>query len=99
MSLFVVQHKHDAASCPARDPSMGAMLLQHLSAANAKAFAVTIRGEAVLEGAHTLYIIAEAPDRDAMNRFMQPFAQAGSVEIWSAATCEAVVDRGGCDAA
>ncbi len=76
---------------------MGAMLLQHLSAANAKSFGVTVRGEAVLEGAHTLYVIAEAPDRDTLGRYMQPFAQAGSVDIWPATTCEAVVERGGCD--
>ena len=99
MSLFVVQHKHDAATCPAHDPNMGAMLLRHLSAANAQTFGVTIQGEAVLENAHTLYVIAEAADRDALARYMQPFAQAGSVEIWPAASCEAVVERGGCDAA
>ena len=31
MSLFVVQHKHDAEVCPARHPQMGLMLLQHIA--------------------------------------------------------------------
>jgi hypothetical protein len=97
MSLFVVQHTHAAATCPARDPKMGAMLLQHLSSGNATTFGVTIRGEAVVEGAHTLYLIAEATDRGVLDRYMQPFAQAGSVQIWPATTCEAVVERGSCD--
>jgi hypothetical protein len=97
MSLFVILHKHIAETCPARDPKMGSMLLEHLSSANAKTFGVTIRGDAVVEGAHTLYVIAEAADEDSLNRYMQPFAQAGSVEIWPATTCEAVVERGGCD--
>jgi hypothetical protein len=97
MSLFVIQHKHSADTCPARDPKMGSMLLEHLSPANAKTFGVTIRGDAVVEGAHTLYVIADATDQDSLNRYMQPFAQAGSVEIWPASTCEAVVERGGCD--
>lgn len=97
MSLFVVQHKHDAETCPARDPKMGGMLLEHLGTANAQRSGVSIRAEAVVEGAHTLYLIAAAPDRDAVSRFMQPFAQAGSVDIWPATTCEAVVERGGCE--
>jgi hypothetical protein len=97
MSLFVIQHKHTAATCPARDPKMGSMLLEHLSPANAKTFGVTIRGDAVVEGGHTLYVIADATDQDSLHRYMQPFAQAGSVEIWPASTCEAVVERGGCD--
>ena len=97
MSLFIVQHKHDAQTCPARDPKMGAMLLQHLSPANAKANGVSIEGEAVVEGGHTLYMIAEADDQAALSRFMQPFAMAGSVEIWPANSCEAVVERGGCE--
>ena len=76
---------------------MGAMLLQHLSKDNAKTLGVTIQGDAVVEGEHTLYIIAEATDRDTLTQYMQPFAQAGSVDIWPATSCEIVVERGGCD--
>jgi len=39
----------------------------------------------------------DARSRDDLERFMQPFAQAGTVEIMPATTCEAVVERGGCD--
>ena len=98
MSLFVVQHQHPAERCPARDPNMGAMLLRHLSAANAQQNGVTIHGEAVVDNAHTLYMIVDAPDRTTVERFMGPFAQAGTVEILGASPCEAVVDRRGCDA-
>ncbi len=98
MSLFVVQHRHEATRCPARNPQMAAQLLQHLSAANARQHGLTIHGEAVVNNAHTMYLIVDAPDRDSVGRFMQPFAQAGSVEILDASPCEAVVSRGGCDA-
>lgn len=97
MSLFVVQHQHVAERCPARDPKMGAMLLQHLSPANARQSGLTIRGEAVVNNAHTLYMIVDAPDRATVERFMGPFAQAGTVEILAASPCEAVVGRRGCD--
>ena len=36
MALFVVRHQHDAGDCPAKDPSMGAMLLNHLSRPNVR---------------------------------------------------------------
>jgi hypothetical protein len=99
MSLFVVRHQHAEERCPARDPQMGAMLLQHIAPENARSFGLNIHGEAVVDGAHTLYLIVDAPERGAVERFMQPFAQAGSVEILPASPCEAVVQRQGCDAA
>ena len=99
MGLFVVRHQHAAELCPARDPQMGAMLLRHIAPENARSFGLTIHGEAVVDGAHTLYMILDAPEQGAVERFMQPFAQAGSVDIMPASPCEAVVQRQGCDAA
>jgi hypothetical protein len=98
MSLFVARHQHAAERCPAADPQMGAMLLQHISAQNAAAHGITIQGEAVVNNAHTMYMILEAPDRERVEQFMAPFAQVGSVEVLPASTCEAVVGRGGCSA-
>lgn len=99
MSLFVVQHRHEADRCPARDPRMARMLLNHLSPQNTKGYGLTIRAEAVVQNAHTLFMIVDGPDRESVNRYMQPFAQAGTVEVLSASPCEVVVSRGGCDAA
>lgn len=99
MALFVVQHRHAADRCPARDPKMGSMLLQHISAGNAREHRLTIRAEAVVNNAHALYMIVEAADHQSVEHFMQPFAQAGSVEVLPASTCEAVVGRQGCSAA
>jgi hypothetical protein len=96
MGLFVVHHRHEASRCPARDPLVAQMLLKHLS--SAKNFGLMIHGEAVVNGAHTLYMIVNAPEQDNVSRFMQPFAQAGTVEIFPASPCESVVTRGGCDA-
>jgi len=96
MSLFVVRHQHDADRCPARDPAMGAMLLQHLSARNASKYGIEIHGEAVLDGQHTLFLILDSTDPDQVRRFMEPFQNAGPVEISPASECEAVVARAGC---
>jgi uncharacterized protein DUF3303 len=96
MSLFVVEHRHDPDRCPAQNPQMAPMLLRHLSEDNAKAQGVAIHGEAVVDNAHQLVLILDAPDKETVDRFMQPFAQAGSVEILPASPCEAVVGRGSC---
>lgn len=98
MSLYVARHQHPADQCPAKDPAMGRMLLDHLAAATATASGITIHGEAVLDGQHTLYLIAETDDQQRLEAFLQPFAMVGSVEIWPASHCAAIVERGGCDA-
>ncbi len=96
MSLFVAQHVHTAETCPAGDPEMGQMLLKILADQNAANYGVTIKSEAVLDGKHTLYLIAEAEDEAKLNEFMAPFAQMGTVEVWPASVCERVVERGKC---
>lgn len=96
MPLFVAVHQHAPERCPAGDPGMGSMLLSHLSAANAAKYGVSIQAEAVANDKHTLYLIAEAGDQEQLNRFLAPFAQAGSVELLPASACEVVIDRGGC---
>jgi DMSO/TMAO reductase YedYZ molybdopterin-dependent catalytic subunit len=98
MALFVVRHEHSAERCPASDPDMGAMLLNYLSRPNVAAQGVEIRGEAVVQGEHTLYMIVEATDGDRVRAFMQPFALAGSVDVYPASTCAGVVASGGCAA-
>jgi hypothetical protein len=96
MSLYFVRHQHQEDTCPAKDPEMGAMLLSHLSPMNARKFGIDLQGDAVLDGQHTLVLIMEAQDKTQIENFMQPFKQAGSVEIWPASTCETVVERAGC---
>lgn len=96
MSLYFVSHKHTPETCPAKDPAMGQMLLDHLSRLNARKFGIDLQGEAVLDGKHTLNLIMEARDQASVEKFMQPFAQAGTVEISAASSCEAVVAREGC---
>src|SRR5439155_17708750 len=80
MALFVVQHEHAAESCPASDPQMGAMLLNHLSRPNVRRHGIEILGEAVIDAEHSLYMIVEASDRGLVDEFMKPFAMVGTVD-------------------
>jgi DMSO/TMAO reductase YedYZ molybdopterin-dependent catalytic subunit len=99
MALFIVRHQHMAERCPAIDPYMGATLLNYLSRPNVRKHGITIQGEAVLRGEHTLYMIVESNDEAGVREFMRPFALAGEVDVYPAATCAGVVSNGGCGAA
>jgi uncharacterized protein with GYD domain len=72
------------------------MLLQHLSKDNAAKYGISIHGEAVIDGQHTLYMILDASDSEKINEFLAPFAQAGTVEVLAANPCAAVVGRASC---
>jgi hypothetical protein len=96
MSLFVVEHQHAAETCPAGDPQVAPMLLQILSDGNASQQGVNIHGSAVIDGAHRLVLIVDAPDAQTVQSFMAPFALAGAVKVEPANSCEKVVERAGC---
>ena len=96
MALFIVRHQHEAERCPAADPEMGALLLNHLSRSSMSEQGVEVQGEAIVEGTHTLYMIIESSDEDRVRSFMAPFATAGSVEVYSASTYAGAVSSGGC---
>jgi hypothetical protein len=94
MALFVVQHRHEAAVCPAGNAEVAPQLLKLL--ASAPQAGITILAEAVVDGAHELDLIVNAPEAAAVERFMGPFAQMGSVSVRPASLCETVVERGAC---
>ena len=79
MARFIVRHQHDAERCPAADPDTGAKLLNYLSRPSVAQHGIEIHGEAVVRGEHTLFMIVESNDEERVRRFMQPFAEAGSV--------------------
>ncbi|MCS6908583.1 MAG: DUF3303 family protein [Anaerolineales bacterium] len=96
MTLYFVRHQHAPDQCPAKDPQMGSMLLQHLSSEQANRFGIHVHGDAVLDGAHTLVLILEADSQAKVEEYLQPFKQVGLVEVFPASPCERVIERRGC---
>src|SRR5438874_9579393 len=97
MPLFVAQHQHPAATCPAA-LAAGALLQTHVSAATAARYGLAIQAEAVLDEAHELILVVEAAEQAQVERFMAVFARFGSVQVWPASSSEEAVSRGGCTA-
>ncbi|MCI4339161.1 MAG: DUF3303 domain-containing protein [Thermoplasmata archaeon] len=96
MALFVAEHRHPADRCPAGNPQMAPFLLQILSDENASKAGLKLHGDAVAKGQHHLFVIIEGPSETAVRQYLGPFAQAGSLDVIPASTCEEVVDRGAC---
>jgi hypothetical protein len=96
MPLYYVKHQHSAETCPAKDPIMGSILLSHINPVNARKYGVELHGDAVLDGQHTFILIVDAKEKEQVENFMNPFSQAGPVEIHPASSCETVVERAGC---
>ena len=72
--------------------------MNHLSRPNVRQHGVEIRGEAVVQGEHTMYLIVDAGDEAQLRGFLEPFASAGSLDVYPASTCARVVASGGCNA-
>jgi hypothetical protein len=98
MPLFVAQHRHPPEACPAAGAT-GPLLLQHVSAANAARYGVSIQAEAILVGEHRLLLVLEAANHEHVERFMAFFERFGSVEILPALSSESAITHGACCAA
>ncbi len=94
MPLFVAEHVHPADRCPARNPQMAQGLLAIIHGAGQAG--ITIHGDAVTSHLHHLYLIADAPNEEAVRTYFAPFGQMGSLTVSPASHCEEVVARGAC---
>jgi hypothetical protein len=71
------------------------MLAQHVSGPSAEQFGLSLRGEAVVDGAHELFLILEG-EGETIDQFMAPFGQFGTVDVLPSSRCEQVVARARC---
>lgn len=96
MPLFVVEHTHTAAGCPAQNPQVAPALLQIVAPANAAKAGLTLHGDAVADGGHHLFLILDGPNQDVVRAYFAPFGQLGTLRVTPASHCEQVVARGSC---
>ncbi len=96
MTLYLAEHTHPGAQCPANNPPMAAGLLQIVNVENARRHGITIHGDAVADGQHHLYLIVEGRGEKEVREYFAPFAQLGTLKVTAASHCEQVVGRGHC---
>ena len=96
MSLYFVEHTHTAETCPTQKPDMMRMLGDHVTHATADKFGIRILSDIVFPGEHRMNLVVEAPARENVDQYVQPFAMAGKVEVKEVTTCEQVVASANC---
>ncbi len=96
MSLYFVEHRHTAETCPTRDRDMMLALGQHVTQENADTFGIKIHADVVHPGEHRMMMVLEADSQEPIDRFVQPFAMVGSVDVKEVSTCGEVVRTATC---
>lgn len=96
MTLYFVEHKHSAETCPTQDRDMMLMLGQHVTQENANTYGVKIHADVVHPGEHRMMMVLEADEQEPVDRFLQPFAMVGTVDVKEVSTCEQVVATAVC---
>ncbi len=87
MGLYLVEHKHTAETCPAKNPDMVRALAGHMTDANAAKFGVKILADWVNEPEHTVILVLEAASPENAAKFALPFLNVGSITIRAGSTC------------
>jgi len=96
MPLYFVEHQHSAETCPTQNREMMMMLGKHVSQPNADTFGIRILSDVVHPGEHRLNMVLEADSQEPVEKFAQPFAMVGTVEVHEVHTCEQVVESSVC---
>jgi hypothetical protein len=96
MSLYLVEHKHSAETCPTKNRDMMLMLGQHVTQDTADKFGVKIHADVVHPGEHRMMMVLEADTQKPVDEYMQPFTMVGSVDVKEVTTCEQVVETATC---
>jgi DMSO/TMAO reductase YedYZ molybdopterin-dependent catalytic subunit len=96
MTLFVVRHHHDPRRCPGRDPSLAAALVSCLDRSHLSKQGVELRGEAVVQDDHTLYVVVDSIDDHHVREAVSPLELFGEVEVHPAASCARLLAGGDC---
>jgi len=96
MPLYFVEHKHTTETCPTKDRDMMLMLGDHVTQKNADTFGVKIHTDVVHPGEHRMMMVLEAATQEPIDKFLQPFAMVGTVDVKEVTTCEQVVATASC---
>jgi hypothetical protein len=96
MALYLVEHKHNAETCPTKNREMMLMLGQHVTQETADKFGVKIHADVVHRGEHRMMMVLEANSQEPVDKYMQPFGMVGSVDVKEVSTCEEVVATATC---
>jgi hypothetical protein len=88
MATYLVEHSHSNETCPAQSPANAKMMEGLvLGEKRLEECGVKILEDAKVRGEHRLLIFVEAPARQNVERYAQPFGMVGPTKIFDLTTC------------
>jgi len=90
MATYLVEHQHTDESCPAQSPESATMMENLvLGEERLRQLGIKIREDAKVSGEHRLLIFVEAPSRQNVEKYAEPFKMVGPTKVVDLTTCQA----------
>ncbi len=88
MPMFLVEHEHSDATCPAQSPESAKMMESLvLGTERQRECGVKLVEDCKVRGEHRLLILLDAPERSNAEKYAAPFKQVGKTEVRDLTTC------------
>ncbi len=94
LATFLVEHQHTDETCPAQS-SENARMMEGLvlGEERLKECGVKVIEDGKVKGEHRLLILVEAPARQNVEKYAEPFKMVGPTKVLDLTTCGAFLDE------
>lgn len=93
MATYLVEHQHTDETCPAQSPDSAKMMESLvLGEERLRELGVKIIEDGKVRGEHRLLILLEAPSRQNVEKYAEPFKMVGPTKVLDLTTCGAFLD-------
>ena len=90
MAIYLVEHQHTDSTCPAQSPDSARMMEGLvLGEERLNQLGVKVVEDCKVKGEHRLLILVDAPARENVEKYAEPFKMVGSTEVHDLTTCGA----------
>ncbi len=90
MSIYLVEHQHTDATCPAQSPESAKMMESLvLGKERLTQLGVKVVEDCKVRGEHRLLILVEAEARQNAEKYAEPFKMVGPTDVHDLTTCGA----------
>jgi len=90
MAIYLVEHQHTDSTCPAQSPDSARMMEGLvLGEERLNQLDVKVVEDCKVKGEHRLLILVDAPARENVEKYAEPFKMVGSTEVHDLTTCGA----------
>ncbi len=94
MATYLVEHEHTDSTCPAQSSESAKMMESLvLGEERLEKLGIKILEDGKVTGEHRLLILVEAPGRQNVEEYAEPFKMVGPTKVLDLTTCGAFLDQ------